>query len=92
MPNNPDKKPAKKPVKKTDMPDKTKTPNKPNKKPVKKTDMSDKPVKKPNKPNKKPVKKPNKPDLIESDRFPLLKAPTFVRKDIYTGADIPIFI
>jgi len=81
MPNNPDKKPAKKPVKKTDMPDKTKTPNKPNKKPVKKTDMSD-----------KPVKSKKQPDLIEYDRFPLMKKPTFVRKDIYTGADIPIFI
>ena len=61
MPNNPDKKQVKKPVKKTDMPDKT----------------------------KKQVKTP---DLIEYDRFPLMKQPTFIRKDIYTGADIPIFI
>ena len=84
-PNKPNKKPDmsdKKP-----MPDKTKTPNKPNKKPVKK---SDKPVKskKPDMPDK--TKK--QPDLIEYDRFPLMKQPTFVRKDIYTGADIPIFI
>ena len=101
-PNKPNKKPDmsdKKP-----MPDKTKTPNKPNKKPVKKSDMSDKPVKskktdmsdKPVKSKKtdmsdKPVKS-KKPDLIEYDRFPLMKKPTFVRKDIYTGADIPIFI
>ena len=78
-PNKPNKKPDmsdKKP-----MPDKTKTPNKPNKKPVKKPDMSD-----------KPVKSKKQPDLIEYDRFPLMKKPTFVRKDIYTGADIPIFI
>ena len=78
-PNKSDKKPDmsdKKP-----MPDKTKTPNKPNKKPVKKTDMSD-----------KPVKSKKQPDLIEYDRFPLMKQPTFIRKDIYTGADIPIFI
>jgi hypothetical protein len=65
-------------TKKPDMSDKTKTPNKPNKKPVKKSDMSKKPVK--------------TPDLIEYDRFPLMKQPTFIRKDIYTGADIPIFI
>ena len=82
------------------MPDKSKKPNKPNKKP----DMSDKKpmpdkTKTPNKPNKKPVKKSDKPvkskkqpDLIEYDRFPLMKKPTFVRKDIYTGLDIPIFI
>ena len=68
------------------MPDKSKKPNmsdKPvkSKKPVK---MSDKPVK-----SKKQVKTP---DLIEYDRFPLMKQPTFIRKDIYTGADIPIFI
>jgi len=48
------------------MPDKTKTPNKPNK-----TDKS----KKQNMPNKT-----KKPDLIEYDRFPLLKQPTFVQK------------
>jgi len=81
------------------MPDK-KTAKKPVKKPTKKTDMSDKkpmPDKKPVK-SKKPVKmsdkpvKSKKPDLIEYDRFPLMKQPTFVRKDIYTGADIPIFI
>jgi len=89
-PNKPNKKPDmsdKKP-----MPDKTKTPNKPNKKPVKKSDMSDKPVKsKKTDMSDKPVKS-KKPDLIEYDRFPLMKKPTFVRKDIYTGADIPIFI
>ena len=81
-PNKPNKKPDmsdKKP-----MPDKTKTPNKPNKKPVKK---SDKPVK-----SKMPDKTKKQPDLIEYDRFPLMKKPTFVRKDIYTGLDIPIFI
>ena len=88
-PNKPNKKPDmsdKKP-----MPDKTKTPNKPNKKPVKK---SDKPVKskKPVKMSDKPVKSKKQPDLIEYDRFPLMKKPTFVRKDIYTGLDIPIFI
>ena len=72
------------------MPDKSKKPNKSDKKP----DMSkksDKPVK-----SKKPVKMSDKtkkqPDLIEYDRFPLMKKPTFVRKDIYTGLDIPIFI
>ena len=75
------------------MPDKSKKPNKPNKKP----DMSkksDKPVKskKPVKMSDKPVKSKKQPDLIEYDRFPLMKKPTFVRKDIYTGADIPIFI
>ena len=76
------------------MPDKSKKPNKPNKKP----DMSkkpDKPVKKSDKPVKmsdKPVKSKKQPDLIEYDRFPLMKKPTFVRKDIYTGLDIPIFI
>ena len=71
------------------MPDKSKKPNKSDKKP----DMSkksDKPVKskKPDMPDK--TKK--QPDLIEYDRFPLMKKPTFVRKDIYTGLDIPIFI
>ena len=84
------------------MPDKSKKPNKSDKKP----DMSkksDKPVKskKPVKMSDKPVKskKPDmpdktkkQPDLIEYDRFPLMKKPTFVRKDIYTGLDIPIFI
>ena len=75
------------------MPDKSKKPNKPNKKP----DMSkksDKPVKskKPVKMSDKPVKSKKQPDLIEYDRFPLMKKPTFIRKDIYTGADIPIFI
>jgi len=75
------------------MPDKSKKPNKPNKKP----DMSkksDKPVKskKPVKMSDKPVKSKKQPDLIEYDRFPLMKKPTFVRKDIYTGLDIPIFI
>ena len=62
--------------------------------PDKKSDKS----KKPNKPDKKSAKKPmsdkakKQPDLIEYDRFPLMKKPTFIRKDIYTGADIPIFI
>ena len=52
----------------------------------------------PNNPDKKSTKKPmsdkakKQPDLIEYDRFPLMKKPTFVRKDIYTGLDIPIFI
>ena len=73
------------------MPDKSKKPNKPNKKPDKKSakkPMSDK------KSAKKPMpdKTKKQPDLIEYDRFPLMKQPTFVRKDIYTGADIPIFI
>ena len=63
--------------------DKSKKPNKPDKKSAKKP-MTDK--------AKKPDKTKKQPDLIEYDRFPLLKAPTFVRKDIYTGADIPIFI
>ena len=75
------------------MPDKSKKPNKSDKKP----DMSkksDKPVKskKPVKMSDKPVKSKKQPDLIEYDRFPLMKKPTFVRKDIYTGLDIPIFI
>ena len=76
MPNNPDKKS-----------DKSKKPNKPDKKSAKKP-MSDK------KSTKKPMsdKAKKQPDLIEYDRFPLMKKPTFVRKDIYTGADIPIFI
>ena len=82
MPNNPDKKS-----------DKSKKPNKPDKKSAKKP-MSDK--KSAKKPMTDKAKKPNKtkkqPDLIEYDRFPLMKQPTFVRKDIYTGADIPIFI
>ena len=62
------------------MPDKSKKPNKSDKKP----DMSKK--------SDKPVKSKKQPDLIEYDRFPLMKKPTFVRKDIYTGLDIPIFI
>ena len=75
------------------MPDKSKKPNKSDKKP----DMSkksDKPVKskKPVKMSDKPVKSKKQPDLIEYDRFPLMKKPNFVRKDIYTGLDIPIFI
>ena len=76
MPDNPDKKS-----------DKSKKPNKPDKKSAKKP-MSDK------KSAKKPMtdKTKKQPDLIEYDRFPLMKQPTFVRKDIYTGADIPIFI
>ena len=76
MPDNPDKKS-----------DKSKKPNKPDKKSAKKP-MSDK------KSTKKPMsdKAKKQPDLIEYDRFPLMKQPTFVRKDIYTGADIPIFI
>jgi hypothetical protein len=70
-------------------------PNKPDKKP----DKAKKPAKKPDMSVKKPVKKSDntkksvkKPDLIEYDRFPLMKQPTFVRKDIYTGLDIPIFM
>ena len=51
-------------------------------------------------PKNKPVKKKQerssnkraKPDLIEYDRFPQMKQPTFVRKDIYTGLNIPVFI
>ena len=76
MPDNPDKKS-----------DKSKKPNKPDKKSAKKP-MSDK------KSAKKPMtdKTKKQPDLFEYDRFPLMKQPTFVRKDIYTGADIPIFI
>ena len=76
MPDNPDKKS-----------DKSKKPNKPDKKSAKKP-MSDK------KSTKKPMsdKAKKQPDLIEYDRFPLMKKPTFVRKDIYTGLDIPIFI
>ena len=33
-----------------------------------------------------------KPDLIEYDRFPLMKQPTFVQKDKFTGVNIPVFI
>ena len=43
----------------------------------------------------KPIRsttKRQKPDLIEYDRFPQLKQPTFVRKDRFTGLNIPIFI
>ena len=36
--------------------------------------------------------KRQKPDLIEYDRFPQLKQPTFVRKDRFTGVNIPVFI
>jgi hypothetical protein len=36
--------------------------------------------------------KKQKPDLIEYDRFPLLKKPTFVQKDKYTGVNMPVFI
>ena len=51
-------------------------------------------------PKNKPVKKKQerssnkrqKPDLIEYDKFPQMKQPTFVRKDIYTGLNIPVFI
>ena len=76
MPNNPDKKS-----------DKSKKPNKPDKKSAKKPMSDKKSAKKP-----MPDKTKKQPDLIEYDRFPLMKQPTFVRKDIYTGADIPIFI
>ena len=43
----------------------------------------------------KPVSSTNKtskPDLIIYDRFPLLKQPTFVQKDKFTGVNIPVFI
>ena len=43
----------------------------------------------------KPIRSSNKrqkPDLIEYDRFPQLKQPTFVQKDKYTGLNMPIFI
>ena len=76
MPDNPDKKS-----------DKSKKPNKPDKKSAKKPMSDKKSAKKP-----MPDKTKKQPDLIEYDRFPLMKQPTFVRKDIYTGADIPIFI
>ena len=36
--------------------------------------------------------KRQKPDLIEYDRFPQLKQPTFVQKDRFTGVNIPVFI
>ena len=36
--------------------------------------------------------KRQKPDLIEYDRFPLMKQPTFVQKDKFTGVNMPIFI
>ena len=36
--------------------------------------------------------KRQKPDLIEYDRFPLLKQPTFVQKDKFTGVNTPVFI
>jgi len=82
MPNNPDKKS-----------DKSKKPNKPDKKSAKKPMSDKKSAKKPMTDKaKKPDKTKKQPDLIEYDRFPLMKQPTFVRKDIYTGADIPIFI
>ena len=82
MPNNPDKKS-----------DKSKKPNKPDKKSAKKPMSDKKSAKKPMTDKaKKPDKTKKQPDLIEYDRFPLMKKPTFVRKDIYTGLDIPIFI
>jgi len=43
----------------------------------------------------KPVISSNKrakPDLIEYDRFPLMKQPTFVQKDKFTGVNMPVFI
>ena len=74
-------------------PDKSKKPNKPDKKSAKKPMSDKKSAKKPMTDKaKKPDKTKKQPDLIEYDRFPLMKQPTFVRKDIYTGADIPIFI
>ena len=36
--------------------------------------------------------KRQKPDLIEYDKFPQMKQPTFVQKDKFTGLNIPIFI
>ena len=43
----------------------------------------------------KPIRSSNKrqkPDLIEYDRFPLMKQPTFVQKDKFTGVNMPVFI
>ncbi len=43
----------------------------------------------------KPIRsttKRQKPDLIEYDRFPLMKQPTFVQKDKFTGVNMPVFI
>ena len=52
-----------------------------------------------NKPVKKKQTKPvissnkrQKPDLIEYDKFPQMKQPTFVQKDRFTGLNIPVFI
>jgi hypothetical protein len=36
--------------------------------------------------------KRQKPDLIEYDRFPQMKQPTFIQKDKFTGLNIPVFI
>ena len=44
---------------------------------------------------KKQVRSSNKrqkPDLIEYDKFPQMKQPTFVQKDRFTGLNIPVFI
>ena len=51
-------------------------------------------------PKNKPVKKKQerssnkrqKPDLIEYDKFPQMKQPTFVQKDRFTGLNIPVLI
>jgi len=43
----------------------------------------------------KPIRSSNKrhkPDLIEYDKFPQMKQPTFVQKDRFTGLNIPVFI
>lgn len=43
----------------------------------------------------KPVSSSNKrqkPDLLVVDNFPQLKQPTFVRKDKFTGLNMPVFI
>jgi hypothetical protein len=38
------------------------------------------------------INKRQKPDLIEYDKFPQMKQPTFVQKDRFTGLNVPIFI
>ena len=47
--------------------------------------------KKQNKPIRLSTKRA-KPDLIEQDKYPLLKQPTFVQKDKFTGMLNPVFI
>jgi hypothetical protein len=38
------------------------------------------------------INKRQKPDLLVVDKFPLLKQPTFVQKDRFTGVNMPVFI